>query len=298
MLDHRYFRYLLHPILLAKMLAYALAAKAHTSTATTIPGGLKRAPNTLCWCQGRIEPRADLPGFGTCQCCGTYVNTNPPLPEELARIYSYENYWQTRSRQAGMLPIQDRALLYQVDGRLKAWLALIKKYSKNIGSAVEIGCSPGILLKSLQAQGWRCTGVEPDRVTADWIQKHMAVATVSGLFPNVPLPVCDLFLAMDTLEHSHHPLAFMTAAKNLLNPGGIAIIQCPIARYGAIVPFPGRPDIFDTVEHFHLFTDQAMEMLASQSGLELVSLNESVWITGEVAVFKKPLPKITSQAPN
>ena len=51
-----------------------------------------------------------------------------------------------------------------------------------------------------------------------------------------------------------------------------------------------RFDLFDDVEHLFLFTDAALQVLAAAVGLEIVSLQENLWLGGEVCVFRKPGP--------
>ena len=81
----------------------------------------------------------------------------------------------------------------------------------------------------------------------------------------------------------------MRRAAELLTSGGIAIIQAPIDRYSHRPPFGKRfEDAFDDLEHLFLFTDKAMLALAADSGLEVLSLDETLWLMGELAVFRKP----------
>jgi SAM-dependent methyltransferase len=110
----------------------------------------------------------------------------------------------------------------------------------------------------------------------------------AGYFPGVDLPQCDLFLSFDTLEHSPSPDAFIREVARLLVPNGVAIIQTAIERYAYTPPFGERFDIFDDLEHLFLFTDEAITRLATEAGLDVVTLEERVWLGGEIAVLRKP----------
>src|SRR5207302_6973818 len=99
---------------------------------------------------------------------------------------------------------------------------------------------------------------------------------------------CDLFLSFDVLEHSSDPLAFIREAARLLRPGGVAIIQTVIDRYGVVPPFQDRfADAFDDIEHLFIFTDKAILQLAKGAGLQVVSMHERVWVMGELFVLRK-----------
>src|SRR5437899_3043262 len=107
----------------------------------------------------------------------------------------------------------------------------------------------------------------------------------AGFFPGVDLPPCHLFLSFDVLEHSPSPKDFIQEVHRILLPDGIAIIQTAIDRYDYSPPFGQRfADMFDDLEHLFLFTNNAIKALALETGLEVISLDERIWLTGEIAV--------------
>jgi SAM-dependent methyltransferase len=216
------------------------------------------------------------------------VNRRPPVAEDLARVYSLDLYWRRRQKVRGFPPIEERAALYRQDGRLARWLELIERYGPGSGHVVEVGCAPGILLEELQYRNYSCTGVEISEPVAQWMRDGLGLDVRSGFFPGiVGLPSCDLFLAFDVLEHSPCPDAFIREAATLLNPGGVAIVQTPVDRYDFSPPFGDRFDMFDDLEHLFLFSDRGLERMAHEAGLRVVSLEERLWLAGEIAVFEK-----------
>jgi 2-polyprenyl-3-methyl-5-hydroxy-6-metoxy-1,4-benzoquinol methylase len=207
---------------------------------------------------------------------------------DLQQLYSSRLYWHIVQNCHGYPPIEQRADLYKRDGRLDYWLELIQRYGPPQGTVIEVGCAPGILLAELQAKGYKCIGVEPDEETANWIRQNMRVNVRAGLFPGVELPNCELFLAFDVIEHSPNPDQFMQEVARLLNPGGIAIIQTPIERYGYDPPFgEAFRSAFKEYEHLFLFANKAIEMLAERSGLEIIAADERLWLHHEVCVFRR-----------
>jgi hypothetical protein len=46
--------------------------------------------------------------------------------------------------------------------------------------------------------------------------------------------------------------------------------------------------MFDDLEHMFLFTNNAIKALALQTGLEVISLDERIWLAGELPVLRKP----------
>jgi 2-polyprenyl-3-methyl-5-hydroxy-6-metoxy-1,4-benzoquinol methylase len=206
----------------------------------------------------------------------------------LQQLYSFSLYWYIIQRYHNNPTIEQRADCYKKEGRLDYWLQLIQRYGPTHGTVIEVGCAPGILLAELQSRGYKCIGVEPDEKTANWIRQHMKVDVQVGFFPDIDLPNCDLFLAFDVLEHSPSPDRFMQKVSYLLNPGGIAIIQTPIERYGYDPPFgEAFRSAFKEFEHLFLFTNKSIEMLAKYSNLEIIASNERLALHHEICVFKK-----------
>jgi SAM-dependent methyltransferase len=211
------------------------------------------------------------------------------VQQDLSALYSLDFYWKKRQKLRGVPPIERRAELYRSDGRLDAWLRLIEEYGPSTGSVVEVGCAPGVLLESLTQRGYECVGVEISDTVARWMRDTLGLDARGGFFPGIDLPRCDLFLSFDTLEHSPCPDEFVREAARLLVPGGVAIIQTAVERYNYDRPFGERfIDMFDDLEHLFLFTDEAMRRLAADARLEVVNLDERIWLGGEVVVFRKP----------
>ena len=254
----------------------------------TLPD-VRRHTVDRCWCGGSLERVSQYPTYGKCDRCGGYVNTRPPVSADLERVYSLDFYWRRRQQLRGFPTIEERASLYRADGRLDRWLELVEKHAPRPGTVVEIGCAPGVLLEELRARGYTCTGVEINPEVAEWMRNNHELDVRSGYFPGVPeLPRCDLFVALDVLEHSPCPDEFIREAARLLNPGGSVLIQTAIDRYDLDPPFGDRSEIFDDLEHLFLFTDKGFELMAEQAGLRVVSLDDRLWLAGEIAVLKKP----------
>ncbi len=249
---------------------------------------IPREHREVCWCGGSLEAFEWHTSYGVCAKCACYVNRRPPTREGLDQLYSFDFYWHSLVRQHGQPVIEERAQNDRTDGRVDYWLGLIKSYGPSSGRVVEVGCAHGVLLAELSARGYDCVGLEPDPRTAQWTRQRTGLDVRAGFFPDESLPTCDLFLALDVIEHSPDPLGFLRAAGNLLNRGGIAIIQTPIDRYEFKPPFGERfADAFKEMEHLFLFTNGAMQKLGDRAGLQVKSMSERLWLHHEICVFVK-----------
>lgn len=249
---------------------------------------IRRSSREYCWCGGTLSKFRWHSDYGVCRECGTYVNRNPPIKDDLKELYSFETYWHVKQKASGLPVIEDRPIHDLEDGRVNFWLEMIDQYGPFSGQVIEVGCAPGILLNKLRNRGYNVLGVEPDVQTATWITNIMKVPVIACLFPDCELPQCDMFLSFDVLEHSIDPEAFMREASRLLKPGGIAIIQTTIDRYNYEPPFgPRFNDAFDPLAHIFIFTDDAITELAKRSEFNIISQSERIWLMGELVILKK-----------
>ncbi len=255
--------------------------------------GLKRVPVCNCWCGGRIDNKSHPhPSYGVCVQCGSHVNTNPLAEDEIRKFYGYKNYWHDRQAHLGHPNIRQRAENDLKDGRVQAWLNWINHYAPTSGKVVEVGCAHGVLLSILRDQGYDCLGLEVDPEVAEWTSNTTGVEVRSGLFPDVDLPSCDIFLAFDVLEHCPSPRNFLEKVHYLLKPNGRAIIQSPILIERLADSDPlchDRMHIYNEYEHLFVLSEKAINLLTEEIGMQIIILGEG-WKPGhEYVVLKKIL---------
>jgi len=289
-------RHFLHPVRSARGLyrrgqgAYDQRMVAYYKTLSNrIVSKMARGTVSSCWCGGALKPLGSNAEYSACKECGCYVNVRPPLPEALKEFYSLDGYWRIAQKAYKTPPIERRGELYRSDGRLNYWLELVDRYAPKPCKAIEIGCAPGILLSELSGRGYECVGVEPHDSTAQWIRENVHVKVLEGIFPGVQLPKCDLFLSFDVAEHTPTPLGFWEGIADVLNPGGIAILQTPIERTDYENPFKGRPDFFDGIQHLYLYSDKSVKKLTQMANLELLALEDAIGTLGQSCILRKPL---------
>lgn len=250
---------------------------------------VERDTRNQCWCSGDLHPCPWHASYGVCRDCGCYVNRRPPNASALERFYSFEGYWHGWQDVKGNPPIEGRAEHDRDDGRVGYWAALVEAHVPPGARVIDIGCGPGVCLAELAARGFRCTGVEPDRATAEWVAGTTGVTVLAGIVPGLHLPSADCVLAFDVLEHVPDPEAFFSAAAGALVPGGVLIVQTPIDRYGEHPPFKQRfADAFDDLEHLFIYSDESMRELGRRTHLDLIDESKRLRYFHEIVIFKKP----------
>ncbi len=254
-----------------------------------------RTEREFCWCGGSIFKTSFHTAYYQCESCGTFVLKSFPNPSFYKTLYNLENYWRERQIQRGHPTIDGRTENDIKDGRLDYWCKLVNKYTRKFGLAIEAGCAHGVLLNHLENNGWQTIGIEVSNDVAKWTRRQTGLDIRTGIFPDVLLPKCDLFLAIDVLEHVHDPVSFVRKIAEILNDNGIAIIQAPIDEGNFNPPFADRwKDVFDDFEHLFIFNRKSISVLFEQVGLEILA-NDEKWITcHEVLVVRKPKPSSQS----
>jgi len=248
------------------------------SKSPSIYDNVPRVTREKCWCGSTLSRYPLQKNYGQCRSCGTFVLMDAPDPKVYKKLYSLDNYWRFRQKEIkGHPTIEERTLNDLNDGRLKFWIEIVHRFAKEPGMAIEVGCGHGVLLDQLNSEGWRTTGVEIDEETARWVRKATGLDIRVGVFPDVLLPPCDLFLAMDVIEHTYEPLSFAMKIEELLTSKGIGIIQTPLYDGIQDPPFANRfSDVFDDIEHLFAFTRKSIAQLFEEVGLTILS-NELAW---------------------
>ena len=148
---------------------------------------------------------------------------------------------------------------------------------------LDVGCAHGWFLQAAAARGIAAEGVEPDRAM-------LAIAHAAGLparegyFP-ASLPPDTRFQAItfnDVFEHLPDPAGMAHAVSATLAPGGIAIVNLPVAegfifraarvlgRLALRGPLARMWQAGLPSPHLSYFTAPALERVFAQAGLRLV----------------------------
>jgi SAM-dependent methyltransferase len=161
-----------------------------------------------------------------CSFCGFRHALPLPDPAALAREYA-ENYYTQEKPDfiAHAREDQDWFALAQTD-RLELFEGLLAPTRRRL---LDIGCGPGFFLKTAIARGWNAAGIEPSRQAAAHA-RSLGASVTEGFFSAATAPGLGRFDAINltnVLEHVPDPVAILTAARGLLDPGGVLCVGVP-----------------------------------------------------------------------
>lgn len=199
-------------------------------------------------------------GYEICLECGSYHSTRPG---NIKAIYE-GNYWDGKERST--FEDQRHNIIESESCGISKRDKILQYVPYNVKTVLEIGCSPGELLKSLSEGGYEVYGIEPD---GKLIHKNLEVAPrahiINGYFPDVFKGAdgsqFDYIIGMDVLEHSIYYHNFIMETHRLLKPGGSAIFMLPIITedHGDI-----REKDYKCDEHIWLFTQSYLQGYLSE----------------------------------
>lgn len=154
---------------------------------------------------------------------------------------------------------------------------------------VEIASNDGYLLQYLVALGIPCYGIEPTKIAADLsiAKGHEVFNTFLNLEISKSLVdkkgYADIVIANNVFAHVPDLLEFTKAAKNLLSPNGVLVVE--VQYFPELI----KNLAFDTIyhEHFSYFSLASINNLFSNCGLTLFRVERIPTHGGSLRLFAR-----------
>ena len=170
------------------------------------------------------------------------------------------------------------------------------------GTLVEIGSAAGFLLDEARHAGWEVRGVEISKAMTEEAQERFGLDVVDDISQiDLPESSVDVALANQVVEHLIDPLETLVAARKLLRPGGLLIVETwdkgsllarmMRSKWQQITP----PSVV------WLWDRSQLEAMVDRAGFRQVSIKQSMkWVSvrtvlgqlGMVRVAKHPASRL------
>jgi len=167
----------------------------------------------------------------------------------------------------------------------RAGLALVEAHAPATGSLLDVGCATGSFLSLAKAKGWECRGVEVSAFAAAQARERTGCEIFCGKLEDAPFAsgTFDVITMWDLLEHLPDPLQGLEAARRLLKPSGLLLVNTPnensLLRQVARLLYRGsRGRITAPVNrlyhryHLHYFAAETLTVLYRRAGFELLEM--------------------------
>ena len=235
-------------------------------------GGLREMPCLFCGVMDERLCFRDEP-FRVVQCrrCGlTYVN--PRLPTERLHQMYQEEYWASdRAMEFGYSAYLAEEPLYRRTYRRR--MSVIRRYKPQPGALLDVGCAAGFFLSVAAEEGWRPTGVELSAPMVEYAATKLHLHDVRrGDLLSLELPghAFDVITLWDVLEHLEDPPAHLRAARHLLAPDGILVIETQNVASSFARLLGRRWQHYKHAEHLYHFDPRTLERLLTEAGFAVV----------------------------
>lgn len=213
-----------------------------------------------------------------CSSCSLVWLENAPKPEEMYLHYGHD--YDLKIAEAGEKSPQrwqDR----------RETLSLHKQG----GAILDLGCSSGSFLQTLQGGKWDLHGVEMSTESADRALARCGAKVFVGDILDAPFSPAsfDAITCFHVFEHLYRPREVLTKVSEWLKPGGIFYALMPnIDSAGARV-FKSYWYPLELPRHLYHFSPKSLGKLAASVGLKEVSM-----ITGRELFIEKSMYYIIS----
>ena len=176
-----------------------------------------------------IFTQSTIKDYEVCD-CGTFHSTAQVEP---SLIYE-SDYWDTGDGKTGRSTIEQQVSNFNcIDDCGISKADRIMQFVPDGKIALEIACSPGVILKRLIDKGYEAWGIEPSDKYLEFICNQAPNSKViHGYFPQVfnegEHDLFDCIVALDVMEHIDDFKGFFMAVNRLLRDGGTAVVMSPV----------------------------------------------------------------------
>ena len=198
-----------------------------------------------------------LDSFKVVECSACGVAYTIPRP------YSMDKYYPDRYRAYGSLVTRILTALYGI--RVSRWARL----KPEGGSALEVGCGPGLMLAALHRRGWQVLGIERNEAVAESARRTLGIEIVATPVDALPADArFDLIIMFQVLEHIGEPVALLRDCAKRLAPGGHLVMNVPnFASWQSRFSGPSWLHL-DLPRHLVHFTPHTLAATLERAGLE------------------------------
>ncbi len=228
---------------------------------------------------GSQDPTFELNKFGfrydRCNHCRTIFLNPRPTPEIMADYYANsENY---RYWKEYIFPASEAARKEKLH---QPWLTRVlnfcRQYGIRNGNLMEFGSGFGTFCDLAQACGEfnAVIAVEPTPEMAEAC-KERGLTVISKRIEEIgsgDVPVPDLIVAFEVIEHLFDPESVLAKCHQLLRPGGLIVLSCPNGM-GFDISVLKEKSLAIDVEHVNLFNPESLEMMLQAKGFDVLDIS-------------------------
>ncbi|MFV2071570.1 MAG: class I SAM-dependent methyltransferase [Thermoanaerobaculales bacterium] len=140
-------------------------------------------------------------------------------------------------------------------------------------SLLDIGCGRGTLVAMLAQRGWRAVGTQVSETAARAARQRLGAEVLLGDLPDLEIPDDSFRVVVffHVLEHLDHPARFLRKSWEILEDGGLLIVEVPNYRSPGILVLGLRNLTVDYPHHLFFFSPESLRAMLRGAGFEVES---------------------------
>lgn len=218
-----------------------------------------------------------------CNNCGLIYQNPRPTQDEIREAYPaiYEAFNLDQKKSW----LETKVVQHGLEKRSKA----ITSIKKTPGRLLDIGCSTGLFLHTMQSKyRWESYGVEINEYAATIAREkhHLNIFLGSLEQASYPAAFFDAVTLWDTLEHLPDPISTLLEIKRIIKSDGVLVVRVPnYDSWDARIFGPAWAGL-DVPRHFFVFSRSSLVKLFEKSGFTTPKLNCKI---GSMPMFRLSL---------
>jgi len=208
--------------------------------------------------------------FVQCPECGLIFLSPRPLEETI------QDYYQPDYHPFSMAieddPYWVSCLLRRYD-QYKRYRA-VARHARKPGKILDIGCSTGIFLHSMQHHGWITYGVEPSAFAANYAVQRFGLNVMQMVLEEAKFDsnFFDVVSLWDVFEHIYDPSHTLAEIYRILKPGGLLLLNLPNPESWERKWFGPSWAGWDIPRHIYLFPLRSLDRLLGNANLQRIDV--------------------------
>lgn len=201
-----------------------------------------------------------------CNSCGFAFTKNAPDADNIGKYYQHEDYVSHTDTQQGLF---FKIYHFVRETMLGKKRQMIEKHVVK-GNHLDIGAGTGYFLNHMQQNGWKVSGVEPDKGASEIAHKKFNIELQTKLDDVLQMNATFQAISMwHVLEHVHQLQQYFDIFKQLLAQNGKLFIAVPNHTSFDAKYYKHNWAAWDVPKHLWHFSPESMKILAEKNGFSI-----------------------------